>query len=155
MKKILVRLLLTTLLCLLLLPAQVFAADTVTVYLDPVNGSDTADGLTEATAVLTVAKAYEKFADAASGRVVFLDTLTLEKETSFPKTTVPVVITSKDGSQGIASNNAVRFFGPTTLENMTVTLTKASGTASQALYGEGKKFIIGENVTSVGTDGYY
>ena len=155
MKKTIMGFLLAMVLCLALLPAQVFAADVVTVYLDPVSGSDEADGLTEAAAVLTVAKAYEKFTGATSGKLVFLDTLTLEKETSFPKTTVPVVITSKDGSQGIASNNAVRFFGPTTLENMTITLTKAAGTASQSLYGEGKKFVIGENVTSVGTDGYY
>jgi len=146
-------LLLAALLCLL--STQVLAANTVTVYLDPVNGSDSADGLSEATAVQSVATAYEKLTGAESGAVVFLNTLTLEKETSFPKTTIPVVLTSKDGSQGIASNNAVRFFGPTTLENMTVTLTKAASTASQALYGEGRKFVIGENVTSIGTDGYY
>ena len=52
---------LTACLLLSLVPAvQVQAAEDITVYLDPASGSDSADGLTEATAVKSYDTAYAK-----------------------------------------------------------------------------------------------
>ena len=134
---------------------QVEAASNVTVYLDPQGGSDDADGLTEATAVQSYNTAYDKIKTAGGGTIVFLSTLELTEEKRLPQdvSDVPVVVTSKTGAEGITSNNNVRFMAPTTLENITMTLTKASATCF--ICGEGNKLVIGENVTSVPTNGYY
>lgn len=127
----------------------------VTVYLDPAAGSDSADGLTEATAVNSYETAFAKVKAAGSGTIVFLSDLEITEDMRLPSSAsnVPVVLTSKDGSQGITGTIDIRFNAPTTLENMKVKLAEAS--SSRALYGEGKKLVIGEGVTCVGTDGYY
>ena len=151
---------LCTALCMVLfaafvLPMQAEAAGTLTVYLDPAAGNDSADGLTEATAVQSYDTAYGKIKTAGGGTIVFLSTLefTAEKRLPHDAANVPVVVTSKTGAEGITSNNNVRFMAPTTLENITMTLTKASATCF--ICGEGNKLVIGENVTSVPTNGYY
>ena len=138
-------------LCLVLslVPAvQVQAAGT-TVYLDPVAGDNTADGLTEATAVASYDTAYGKIKTAGGGTIVLLSTLDITEDMRLPSSssTVPVVLTSKTGAEGISADINVRFNAPTTLQNMTMTLTKAS--AACGIYGEGKKLTIGENVTTV------
>ena len=147
----------TLMLCLVLFvmqPTFVQASTGLTVYLDPVSGNDSADGLTEATAVASYDAAYAKVKEADGGTIVLLSTLTISGEKRLPDKadTVPVVLTSKTGAEGIASDHNVRFMCPTTLEKLTMTLTKAS--SSYAICGEGKKLVIGQNVTSVGTDGY-
>ena len=136
-------------------PIRSEAVEIETVYLDPAGGSDSADGLSEKTALKTYDAAYEKIKTAGGGTIVFLSTLNITKETQFPATdeTVPVVLTSKTGAEGISAGVTFRFGAPTKLENMTVTLTAAS--SSCTIYGEGKKLTIGENVTSAGTGGYY
>ena len=155
--KILVFLAMIAVLATLLL-TTVFAADVTTVYLDPANGNDTATGLTEAEAVKSVDVAYGLLKSAQEGKIVLLSDLNLTSESAFgrdtnkKKLTIPVTLTSKTGAEGIKGNNALRFYCPTTLENLTVTLTKASATVSQAIYGEGNKLVIGENVTSVAAE---
>jgi len=151
--------LLSIFLCLMLVatmlpPIQTKAAE-VTVYLDPAAGDDSADGLTEATAVKTYNTAYSKIAAAGGGTIVLLGTINITSDAPLPSSasTVPVVLTSKTGAEGISANTHVRFNAPTTLQNMTMTLTKAS--SGCIIFGEGKKLTIGENVTSVGKDGYY
>ena len=155
--KIVVFLVMIAVLAALLIPT-VLAADVTTVYLDPANGSDTANGLTEAMAVKSVDVAYGLLKNAQEGRIVLLSNLKLTGESAFgrdtnkKKLTIPVTLTSKTGAEGISGDNALRFYCPTTLENLTVTLTKASATVNQALYGEGNKLVIGENVTSVAAE---
>lgn len=133
----------------MLQPLGVLAADGVTVYLDPVNGSDENTGLAESSPVKSIESAYALL-QTAGGTVVFLDTLELTAATSFPACSYPVTLTSKDGTQGIASSANVTFMGETTLENITMTLTLAN--SAIYLYGNGEPFTIGENVTSVGID---
>jgi len=132
-------------------PVSVEAASAVTVYLDPAAGNDSADGLTEATAMKTFEKAWAKVKSAGSGTIVFLSDLVLTTETRLPSSasTVPVTLTSKTGAEGITNSDNIRFNTPTTLENITMTLSKAS--SSCGIYGEGKALVIGEDVTSVGT----
>lgn len=136
-------------------PIRSAAVTTATVYLDPAGGSDSADGLSENTAVKTYDTAYGKIKTAGGGTIVFLSTLKITQETQFPSSdeAVPVVLTSKTGAEGISSGSTFRFGAPTKLENMTVALTTASTNCT--IYGEGKKLTIGENVNSVGTGGYY
>ena len=139
-------------------PIRAEAAELVTVYLDPANGSDSADGLTEATAVKTFEAAYAIVKTGSEGKIVFLSTLTLDTETRLPsaKSSVPVTLTSKTGAEGISANNNVRFMCPTTVENITFTMTDTgTNKSNRAICGEGNKLVIGENVTSVATDGYY
>ena len=136
------------------LPMEVEAAGTLTVYLDPAAGNDSADGLTEATAVKTYETAYGKV-KADGGTIVLLSNLSITTDVRLPKSpgTKMVTLTSKDGSQGISGTTDIRFNANTTLENLTVTLSKNS--SSCTIYGEGKKLIIGENVNSVGYGDYY
>ena len=139
-------------------PIQAEAAANVTIYLDPQGGDNTADGLTEATAVKEYNTAYDKIKAAGGGTIVFLSTLELTTETGFPTNaaSVPVTVTSKTGAEGISCNNNIRFKAPTTVENMTFTMTDTGSNRSiRSICGEGKKLTIGKNVTSVATGGYY
>ena len=151
------KLLLSIFICFLLVgvalqPLRAEAADPVTVYLDPAAGSDSADGLSEATAVQSYDTAYGKVKTAGGGTIVLLSTLEITEDLRLPSSaaSVPVVLTSKTGAEGISATTNVRFNAPTTLENMTMKLAKAS--SSVIIFGEGKKLTIGENITSVGTD---
>lgn len=134
----------------MLQPLGVFAADGITVYLDPVNGDDGNTGLTEESPVKSIESAYALL-QTAGGTVVFLDTLELDltAATSFPACSYPVTLTSKTGAEGIAANYGITFLGETKLENITMTLTRDS--VGAYLQGNGKPFTIGENVTSLGT----
>ena len=130
-----------------LIPAVSFAAETRTVYWDPASGADTNDGLTEAAPVKTVAAAYSALSGADEGVLVLLGTLKLTALTNFPTCGIPVTITSKTGAEGISSSANINFNGETTLENLTLTLTKAS--TSALIGGGGHKFTVGEGVTCV------
>ena len=129
----------------------------VTVYLDPVNGLDTNDGLTEAAPVQSVAAAYAALKGADEGKLILLDTLTLTAETTFPECDIPVTITSKSGSVGIKSSKNILFAGDTTLEKLTLSLNTASN--SIFLSAEGHDLTIGENVSTPayksGSTSYY
>jgi len=142
--------LLTVLMLLSLIPAIAQAAAETTVYLDPANGADTNTGLSEDKAVATLEAAYEKLIAASPerGKIVFLGNLTINAgdALTLPAHSFPVTLTGKTAAKGFGINNTVNFSGDTTLENMTVTLTKASN--SYFLCGGGHKFVIGENVTA-------
>ena len=129
----------------------------VTVYLDPVNGVDTNDGLSEAAPVQSVAAAYAALEGADVGTVVLLDKLNLTEETVFPTCRIPVTITSKTGAEGIKSSKNILFAGDTTLENLTVSINAASN--STFISAEGHNLTIGENVTTPayksGSTSYY
>lgn len=159
MKKVLSFFLAICLLLSLVPAVQIRAAADTIIYLDPVAGDDTADGLTEETALGTYNTAYGKIKDAGGGTIVLLDTINITSDMTLPKSasTVPVVLTSKTGAEGISANTNVRFNAPTTLQNITMTLTAASSGCT--VYGEGKKLTIGENVTTVpavsGENTYY
>ena len=152
--------LLSLVLCLALfavfaLPMEAEAAESLTVYLDPAAGDDTADGLTEAAALKTYDKAYSKIKEASGGAIVLLSDLEIKEDMRLPSSAsnTPVVLTSKDGTVGIVGTTNVRFNAVTTLENLTVKLDKAA--SNLCIFAEGKKLTIGQNVNSVGTDGYY
>ena len=142
------------LLVLSMVPVVSFAAEVRTVYVDAKSGSNDRDGLTEATAVKTLAKAYEKLSGADAGRIVFLATTEMTGAYTAPAHTIPVTLTSKTGAEGFRSAYNVYFRGPTTLENMTV--TNYSTNSWTLLTGGGHKFTIGKGVTSVAeTEGCY
>ncbi len=152
--------LIISVLCFLLVavglsPIRAQAKEDLTVYLDPAAGSDSADGLTEATAVKSYDIAYDRIEAADGGTIVFLSTLDLTEDRLLPSAagSVPVVLTSKTGAEGISSSVNVRFNSPATLKNMTMTLSVNS--LHRNICGEGNKLVIGENVTSVGTGGSY
>jgi len=137
------------------------------VYLDAAAGSDDENGFTESGAVATLEKAYSQLgvimADApanTSGKIMFLSTYALPKNrVDFPSHSYPVILTSKTGNEGFSytngsdgSKNIVAMNGDTTLENITVTLVKGNTSTYNYLSGMGHKFVIGQNVTSVGTN---
>lgn len=130
-----------------LIPVVSLAAETRTVYWDPVSGADSNDGLTETNPVKTAAAAYGALSGAEEGILVLLSTLKLTALTNFPTCGIPVTITAKTGAEGISSSANINFNGETTLENMTLTLTKAS--TSVVIGGGGHKFTVGEGVTCV------
>ena len=136
-----------------MLPVTSFAAETRTVYIDPTNGLDSNNGLSEQAPVKTVTAAYAALTGADEGRIVFLSTLNLTALTNFPSHSIPVTLTSKTGAEGIATNNYLYFYGPTTLENMTFT-SKVTNNYTVMSAG-GHKFTIGKNVTTLKEGDYY
>ena len=140
-----------------MLPAVSFAAETRTVYWDPVSGADTNDGLAEAAPVKTVEAAYAALAEADTATIVLLSMLTLTEAITFPECDIPVTITSKTGSEGIKSSKNILFAGDTTLENLTVAINAASN--ATFISAEGHNLTIGENVTTPafksGSTNYY
>ena len=141
-------LLIATVMVLSLIPAVSFAAETRTVYWDPVSGADTNDGLTEAAPVKSVEAAYAALSGADAGVLVLQDTLTLSAQTTFPGCDIPVTITGG----GISTNNHIFFAGDTTLENMTLTLAAANNTTY--LSSEGHDLTIGEGITCKNSSTY-
>ena len=150
---------LCALLCFVLLAVfaqttRVEAATALTIYLDPAAGNDSADGLTEATAVKTYETAYGKV-KAEGGTIVLLSNLSITTDVRLPKSpgTKMVTLTSKTGTEGIVGNTHIRFNAPTTVENLTITLEKEA--SNLCIFGEGKKLVIGQNVTCVPAGKYY
>lgn len=135
-----------------MIPAVSFAAEERTVWVDSKKGSNDNSGLTEDDPVKTLASAYAALAGADAGRIVMLSSTSFSGSYSFPKHTIPVTITSKTGAEGLQSGYNLYFGGPTTLENITVTC--AADNPWTLLCGNGHKFVVGENVTSLETGGY-
>ena len=140
-----------------MVPAVSFAAELRTVYLDPVSGSDGNNGLSEAAAVKSLTAAYAALKGADQGKIIFLDTLNLTAETTFPACDIPVTLTGKTGSEGIKTAKNILFAGDTTLEKITVAMNAASN--STFLSAEGHTLTVGENVTTPkytsGSSSYY
>ena len=134
------------------------------VYLSQSGGSDGNDGLTEATAVATVAAAYEKLQqivpEGCAGAVILLDTYQIPGDNiNFPACDFKVLLTSKTGAEGFSySPNGVQkdryiaINSETTFENITITYNKTSLSCIKA---KGHKLVIGANVNTVQTQGYY
>ena len=136
---------------LTMIPVIGLAAETRTVYWDPVSGADTQSGLTETAPVKSLEAAYAALSGAEEGKIVMLGTATYTEITYFPACDIPVTIEGKTGSEGFATANHLYFGGDTVLDNLTLTLTKTSN----AIYlsGEGHDLTIGANVTTKSTDG--
>ena len=135
-------------------PVGVYAAEPVTVYLDPVNGDNGSSGAEEAP-VKDFEAAYALL-QAAGGTVVMLEDVTFTAVTTLPACDHPVTITSKTGAEGIRSNSHLIVGGETTFENISLTLTKAS--TGTTICGGGHKLTMGEGVTTVpfvNSDGSY
>ena len=129
------------------------------VYVDPANGSDEADGHTEATAVKTLAAGYNaltaliKYApEGTEGTVVLLSDVTFTAEAQLPDHTYPVLLTSATGAEGLVSAYNFSFNGPTRLDDISITLTT---NALRYIAANGNKLVIGENVNTVPSGSYY
>lgn len=135
------------------------------VYLSQSAGDDANDGLTEATAVQTVAAAYEKLQqivpEGYAGAVILLDTYAIPGDSlDFPACDFKVLLTSKTGSEGFSyapttgtqKNRYIAINSETTFENITITYEKTSLSCIKA---RGHKLVIGANVNTVGTAGKY
>lgn len=151
---------------LLLIPAAAETVDAMTVYVDQENGSDTQNGLTEATAVQTFDAAY-KLLDAGlsasgTGTIVLVEdytwTFTTDKKPMpiAPSVTThayQVVITAKTPDIYLklsgASQSALHLSGPTRFENMGICIAQG-GNKFHAICGAGVggRLVIGENVTT-------
>ena len=133
----------------------------VVVYLDQANGSDDNDGLTEATAVATLSKAYTMLTDRvtgdATGTIIFVSEYKLtEKINTLPTHTFPVVLTSKTGSEGInytytptsTTNGEINLNGPTTFRK--ITLSNNGRDNYVYLTAGGNKLVIEADVVTSG-----
>lgn len=154
-------LLILGLLILLLIPVLALGVHaeetaTVVVYLDAVDGADTNDGLTEATAVQTMEQAYAVLAakkPASQGKIVLVSdytvTMTADNQTIASKAhTYEVVLTGKTADTQLnVSRNGTLYLGlqgPTTFENITV--NAIGGTSNAVIYGNGGHIKIGSGV---------
>ena len=131
----------------------------ITVYLDQANGSDNNDGLTEATAVATLNKAYTMLIDRVigdtTGTIVFVNEYRLtEKINTLPGHTFPVILTSKTGAEGLnytynsASNGEINLNGPTTFQKITIS-SNAKDNYTYLTAG-GHKLVIESDVVTAG-----
>lgn len=131
----------------------------ITVYLDQAIGSDNNDGLTEATAVATLNKAYTMLIDRVigdtTGTIVFVNEYRLtEKINTLPSHTFPVVLTSKTGAEGLnytynsASNGEINLNGPTTFQKITIS-SNAKDNYTYLTAG-GHKMVIESDVVTAG-----
>lgn len=136
---------------------NVSAAEVPTVYLDAVNGADTNDGLTEATAVKTMENAYavldNQVNGGTQGKIVLVSdytvTMTAENQTiTSVSHAYEVILTGKTAdTKLIISRNGTLYLGlqgPTTFENITV--NAAGGTENACIYGNGGHVKIGSGV---------
>ena len=133
----------------------VLAADPVTVYIDPKNGSNDNAG-TEESPVQNFTKAYE-FLQEGGGTVIMLSSVYYAGTYTFPACDYPVTITGKTGAEGIRTGSNIVVSGDTTFQNMTFTMNKAS--VSTLICGNGHKLVMGEGLTCVpfveGSNSYY
>ena len=144
-------LLIVLVMVLSMVPAVNVAAEAVTVYLDPANGSNGASG-TEEAPVKDFTGAYALLRK-SGGTIVLMGDVTYNAVTTLPACDYPVTITSKTGAEGIKSNSHIKIAGETTFRNMTFTLTKQS--TGTCISGNGHKLTMGEGITSVPYDGTY
>lgn len=139
-----------------MLPVFSLAAEPVTVYIDPKNGSnETGDG-TEAAPVQNFTTAY-KLLQNSGGTIVMLSTVYYAGAYTFPTCSYPVTITGKTGAEGIRTASNIIVSGDTTFQNMTFTHLKDS--TATLICGNGHKLTMGQGITVVPfkneTDTYY
>ena len=127
-----------------MVPAVSLAAEVRTVYLDPTNGADTNDGLSEATAVQSLEAAYGALESADEGKLILVSTLDLTETTYFPACDIPVTITGKTTDVGIKSAKSIFLGGDTTLDKMTLTVAADNNTTYIA--SEGHDLTIGSGI---------
>ena len=139
------------LLVLSMVPAVSFAAESVTVYMDPKKGNNANSG-TEAAPVQDFEGAYALLQN-GGGTIVMLSDITLSAVYTLPACDYPVTVTSKTGAEGIRSNSHVLIAGDTTFQNMSFTLLKNS--TGTCISGNGYKLTMGEGITSVPYEGTY
>ena len=144
-------LLIVLVMVLSMVPAVSFAAEAVTVYLDPAKGNNANTG-TEAAPVKDFTGAYALL-QKNGGTIVLVGDVTFTTVTTLPACDYPVTITSKTGAEGIKSNSHIKIAGETTFENMSFTLTKQS--TGTCISGNGYKLTMGEGITSIPYDGGY
>jgi len=159
---------LLTLLAALLIPIMALdahAEETAipVVYLDAANGADTNDGLTEATAVQTVEKAYEvlgdQIGDSTQGKILLVNdyTFTFGSDITNQKIaadahTYEVIITGKTSdvcfyvAASVAKQSWLGLQGPTTFESITMKIADSSAYTNIVICGNGGLFKIGEGV---------
>ncbi len=141
---------------------NVSAAETVpTVYLDAVNGADTNDGLTEATAVMTIEKAYEvldgQIGENPQGKIILVNNYTFTFDSGVTNQKIAaashsyeVVITGQ--TFYVAASEARQSWlglqGPTTFENITMKIADSSAYTNILICGNGGLFKIGKGVTT-------
>ena len=142
----------------------------ITVYLDGTNGLDTNDGLTEATPVKTIAKAYALMQDAleaggkgSNGTIVISGLYDLgAQQSNLPTANYPVSITGKTADDGFlftgGATQAERTFeihGDTTFRNLTIKINNTE--TYNYILGNGHKLVIGTGVTTITakTNGYF
>ncbi len=149
-------LLLAAVLVLSMVPVISFAAEPVTVYMDPKNGSnETGDG-TEAAPVQNFTTAY-KLLQNGGGTIIMLSTVYYAGAVTLPECDYPVTIRAKNSTDGIRTGSNLIASGETTFEHMTFTLMKAS--TDTVICGNGHKLTMGEELTTVPfvneTDSYF
>ena len=142
-------------LVLSMVPAVSLAAEPVTVYIDPKNGSNSNPG-TEAEPVQNFTTAYSLLQE-GGGTVIMLSTVYYAGAYTFPACDYPVTVRGKTGAEGIRTGSNIIVSGDTTFQNMTFTHLKAS--TGTVISGNGHKLTMGENITVVpfvnDTDSYY
>jgi len=156
-----------------LMSRPVCAAETadVVVYVDNVNGKNSNDGLTEATAVKTMYYAYYAVRDAmkekglsndasAVAKIVFVDDYTYSSftTTSNAKDFGPASHVYRIVMEGKTSNVSLQFYlpkqcylgmmGPTTFQNLNIRISDSSSNQYLSIHGRGGSLIIGEGVTT-------
>lgn len=134
------------------------------IYLNPISGNDAENGKTEAGAVKTVQMAYDRLTilmryapEGQVGTIVLCDTLSLPASGSvtafqFPSHSYPVILKGISDSTAIRSNMDLYFYGETTLEHLTVSLTQ---NLFRFVLANGHRFTVGEGVTTTKTTNYY
>ena len=166
------------LLPVLLLVAILFAlpvaaagdAETMTVYVDQTNGLDTNNGLSEATAVKTLDKAYalldENLTDSGTGTIILVSdythTFAANKEsiaTSVTSHSYMVVLKGKSADVEFVLKNSgqsyLQLLGPTTIEQLCIYTTGTNKFVSIHGAGVNGKLIIGEGVSGGNSADWY
>ena len=145
-------------LCLVfsMIPAvQVFAAEPVTVYMDPKNGSNANDG-TEASPVQNFTTAYT-FLQNGGGTIVMLSSVYYAGVITLPTCNYPVTIRAKNSTDGIRTGSNFIVSGETTFEHMT--FTHMTDSTATMICGNGHKLTMGDDLTITPfeneTDKYY
>ena len=150
---------LSLLCCAILIPSLPAQAADTTVYLDPANGSDSADGSSPAAAFATLPAAIR--AAAAGGRIVLMSALSLTGSASEqfvePAHTGEIVLTSTDGATDYRSAGAVLSLqggmvyalgGPAVFENLKIN----TGSGNTVIAARFNPLTMGEGLTMSSTN---
>ena len=118
------------------------------VYLNGSSGNDEYSGDSEATAVRTLAKAYEKLTSdtMATNRIILCGNYTISSTTTLGAK--PATITAAGGSGVLALNSVIICSADTTFENLSIS-------GSSKIFGYGHKLVMGYGLTMSGTPNLY